>query len=299
MEIYHFKNVKEKEKKGIVLGIGKFDGVHLGHQKLIKRILTNSKKSGEIPSVFTFRNFPVEFYITPWEEKLSLLEKSGIEICIWCDFEEVVNWYPDEFIDFLTTLNLKEVVVGFNFKFGKNREGNIDTLKEFSKRSNFSVSVIDPFKINGEIVNASKIRDFLKEGEIEKANTFLGRHFYFKGKVTAGSGRGRKIGFPTANIFSENRIEIGQGVYAGYVSFKGKFYKAAVNVGMPLTFGEKEKRIEVHIIDFDGEIYGQYLTVFLTRKIRDVQYFSSPEELKKRIKKDIDHIKNTLPEKNL
>jgi len=295
MKIYCFKEIKKQIfSKKLILGIGKFDGVHLGHKKLIEKIVSISKKERKIASVFTFRDFPVEFYITPWEEKISILEKYGIEVCIWSDFSDIKNLKADNFIKYLIKKGVESFVVGFNFRFGKNREGDIKSLKKLSEKYNFSVNVIEPVKIDGEIVNASKIRQFVKKGEIEKANKFLGRYFSFKGKVIKGSLRGKIIGFPTANILPDYKIEVGEGVYAGYVFYKGKFYKAAINIGAPVTFGEKEKRIEVHIIGFKENIYGETLEIFLVKKIRDEKCFSSMEELKNALKKDISSVLNIL-----
>ena len=293
MEVYHFRNI-EKQKQGLVVGIGKFDGVHLGHKKLIEKIVSVSKKESKVASVFTFRNFPVEFFITQWEEKISILEKYGIEICIWSDFSDIRNLKANEFIEYLIKKGVEGFVVGFNFRFGKNREGDVETLKKLSEKYGFSVDVVEPVKIDGEIVNASKIRQFIKKGEIEKGNKFLGRYFSFKGKVVKGSLRGKIIGFPTANILPDYKVEAGEGVYAGYVFYKGKFYKAAINIGAPVTFGEKEKKIEVHIIEFREEIYGEGLEIFLVKRIRDVECFPSIEELKIALRKDISSVLNIL-----
>jgi len=290
VKIYNIHQ-KIKIEKGLVIGIGKFDGVHLGHQKLIKKIISISKRKNKIPAVFTFKNFPLESYITPFEEKISLLKKYGIEICIWSNFEEIKNWDGEKFIEFLIKIGVKEIVVGFNFKFGKDRKWDVDLLKDISKKYGFSVNIVNAFEIDGEVVNTSKIKKFLREGNIERANKFLGRHFSIKGKVVAGSGRGKKIGFPTANILLDEKIEIGQGVYAGYVFYKGEKYKGGMNVGNCPTFGEKRKRVEVYIFDFEQEIYGETIEVFFLKKIRDEIKFSSIDELKKQIKKDINIIK--------
>jgi len=291
MRIYCFKEIKDQIfSEKLILG----NGVHTGHKKLIEKIVSISKKEGKIASVFTFRDFPVEFYITPWEEKISILEKYGIEVCIWSDFSDVKNLRADNFIEYLIKKGVESFVVGFNFRFGKNREGDVETLKRFSKKYNFSVNVVEPVKIDGEIVNASKIRQFVKKGEIEKGNKFLGRYFSFKGKVIEGSLRGRIIGFPTANILPDYKVEVGEGVYAGYVVYKNKFHKAAINIGPPVTFGEEEKRIEVHIIGFKEEVYGETLEIFLVKKIRDEKCFSSMEELKNALKKDISSVLNIL-----
>ncbi|MCD6407757.1 bifunctional riboflavin kinase/FAD synthetase [bacterium] len=295
MKVYHFKSIERQENK-IIVGIGKFDGVHLGHQKILKKIIELSEREKSIPSVFTFRHFPAEFYLSPWESKLSLLEKSGIKICIWSDFEEISFWKPDEFLNFLFEKGTCGIVVGFNFRFGEHKKGDVEFLKKKSEEKNVIVEVVNGVKIDGEVVNSTSIRNFLKKGEIEKVNKFLGRYFSFKGKVITGSCRGRKLGFPTANIYLDNKLMIGNGVYAGYIFYKDKFFKAAINIGAPITFGEKEKRIEVHIIGFEKEIYGEILEIFMVRKVREEKCFSSEKELEEQIKKDVEFIKSILPD---
>lgn len=300
MEVYHYKEIENIKKRNLALGIGKFDGFHLGHQKIVERIKEISRDKKLIPSIFTFRRFPAQFYLYGWEEKLNFIENAEIEVCIWSDFEEISSWSAERFLDFLQKIGVKEIVVGFNFHFGKDRKGNTEYLKKVQKKYGFSLSIIPPVRIGNEIVNSSRIKNLLEKGEIENVNRLLGRDFSIKGKVIEGNSRGKKLGFPTANILPSNKVEIGNGVYAGYVRYEGKFYKGAINIGICPTFSGKEKRIEVHILDFDKDIYGQIIEIYLLKKIRDEMDFGSEDKLKERIKEDLKIVsKIKLPDSNL
>lgn len=288
MEVKHFSDV-EIIPKGLVIGIGKFDGFHLGHKKIIETVIKKSKEKRIISSVFTFRHFPVEFYILLWEDRLNFFEKSGIEFCIWCDYEEISFWEPFEFVEYLKSINTVSVVVGPDFRFGSHRKGSIDDLKK-----EFEVIVLPGVTVEGEIVNSSKIRKNLKEGKIEIVNKLLGRSFSFKGKVITGNSKGREIGFPTANLYVLNEIKIGDGVYGCWVKYKGKSYKGALSIGNCPTFDNSSEKIEVHIIDFSGNIYGEIIEVFPVVKIRDQIKFETIEGLKNSINQDINRIKEIL-----
>ncbi|MCM8785264.1 MAG: riboflavin biosynthesis protein RibF [Candidatus Omnitrophica bacterium] len=288
MEIKHFSDI-DIIGKGISIGIGKFDGFHLGHKKIIEEVIRKAKNKRVIPAVFTFKHFPVEFYLSTWEEKLSFFEDSGIELCVWCDFEEISFWEPFEFIEYLKSINTNCVIVGNNFSFGSHRKGQISDLKK-----EFEVFVIEMTKIDGIVVNSSTIREFLKNGDFEKVNKFLGRQFSFKGKVITGSSKGRILGFPTANLSLFNNINIKDGIYGCWIKYYEKFFKGALSIGNCPTFGNEDKKIEVHIIGFDRVIYGETIEVFPVFRIRDQKKFDNIESLKDTIKKDIEEISEKL-----
>ena len=286
MQILHlFDNKKFPEQ--LTLGIGKFDGVHLGHRKIIKLIVENAKSCGTVPSVFTFRHFPAEFYICSWQEKLSIFKECGVQLCIWADFEDISFWQPEKFLNSLVNMNVSQVVVGFNFFFGAHRKGDISFLRTYCAKENVSLFVAEPVQINGVVINSTNIRNCLESGNVESANIFLGRRFSFTGKVITGDFRGRTLHFPTANLYLSNNVKIGNGVYAGLVLLENHTYRIAINIGDCPTFGGKQKKIEVYIIDFSGDIYGKILTVYLAKKLRDEIAFVSPEKLVLQIKKDI------------
>ncbi|HOL22248.1 MAG TPA: riboflavin biosynthesis protein RibF [bacterium] len=295
MKLIHFSKIK-KIDKGIVLGIGKFDGVHSGHQKILEIVVKEAEEKGRVAGVVTLRKFPVEFLLCPWEEKLSLLKEAGMELCIWCDLDEVSHLSPQEFLDMLLGAGVKTIVVGYNFRFGRGRRGDIKFLQKQSKKRNFSLIVVPSYKKNGEIVSASKIREMIKNGEIEKANKFLGRYFSVSGRVVKGSGIGKKIGFPTANLSLENNICIGEGIYAGWAVYKKRIYKAAIVTGKSPTFNDDINKFEVFLINYEKkrDLYNQHLQVFLYKKLRAQIKFKNTVELKARIAKDIQNIKLLL-----
>jgi len=288
MEIKHFSDV-DIVGKGLSIGIGKFDGLHIGHKKIIEEIVKKGKSKRIIPAVFTFKNFPVEFYITSWEEKLNFFEKNGIEFCIWCDYEEISFWQPFEFIEYLKCINVQSIVVGNDFRFGSHRKGTIDDLKR-----EFEVDIIKPVVIDNQVVNSTKIREYLKNGDIENVNKFLGRTFSFKGKVITGYSKGKDIGFPTANLYLLNNIIIKEGVYGCWVKYGDEFYKGTLSIGNCPTFDNIEHKIEVHIIGFDKIIYGEIIEIFPMIRIREQKKFKNIDELKEVIKKDVEEINENL-----
>lgn len=288
MEIKHFSDI-DITGKGIILGIGKFDGVHMGHRKILNEIVKKSKNKRLIPAVFSFKHFPVEFYLTTWEEKLSFFQSFNIELCIWCDYEEISFWQPFEFIEYLKSINVECIIVGKNFRFGAHQKGKIEDLQK-----DFDIIIIEPICISGEIVSSSKIREYLKSGEIEKANKLLGRNISFRGKVITGNSRGRELGFPTANLYLLNELKIKEGVYACWVKFKENFYKGALSIGNCPTFDNKEVKFEVHIIGINEILYGEILEIFPVTKIREQKKFKNINDLINRIKKDIEEINEKL-----
>lgn len=295
MKLIHFSKIK-KIDKGIVLGIGKFDGVHSGHKKILSVVSAEAEKEGRVAGVVTLRKFPVEFLLCPWEEKLSLLKEAGMELCIWCDFGEISHLSAEEFLDILLTAEVKTIVVGYNFHFGKGRKGDVKFLRKQSKEKGFSLIVVPSYKKKGEVVSASKIRRMIKSGDIEKANKLLGRYFSVSGKVVKGKGIGKKIGFPTANLALENNICIGEGVYAGWAVYKKGTYKAAIVTGKSPTFNDNINKFEVFLINYEKkrDLYNQHLQVFLYKKLRAQIKFKNTVELKARIAKDIQNIKLLL-----
>jgi len=288
LEIRHFSDI-DVVGKGLSIAIGKFDGVHPGHKKIIEEVVRKAKEKRLIPSVFTFKHFPVEFYITLWEERILFFENLGIEICIWCDYEEISFWQPFEFIEYLKCINVQSIIVGENFQFGCHRKGKIEDLKK-----EFEVFVVKPVTIDGEEINSTKIREYLKNGDIERVNKLLGRDFSFKGKVITGNSKGRTLGFPTANLSLLGNIKIKEGVYGCWVKYKDNFYKSGLSIGSCPTFNNQEQKIEVHIIGFDEVIYGEILEVFPVVRIRDQKKFENIERLKEAIREDIEKISEML-----
>ncbi len=294
MEIIHFPDAYTKTGiKSVVIGIGKFDGFHIGHQKLIQAIINISEEKNIIPSVFTFKNFPCDFYIYTWEEKMNFFKKAGIKLCLWSDFEKIKAWEPDKFLEFLKNFyKVSHIVVGKNFRFGSHRKGDEKFLLSWGKKNNLSVVIIPSVIINKHPVSSSNIRALIKQGSIHTIHEMTGRYFSVSGKVVKGIGLGRKLKVPTANIRLMNKIPLQTGVYIASIEYKNVLLKGIAYYGSSPTVAINKERFETHIFDFSKNIYGEMLRVYLIKKIRAEEIFSSKEALKKQIEKDIYIAKN-------
>ena len=280
-----------------VLALGNFDGVHLGHQAILKKAMERAAAIGGLSVAFTFDPHPVKVLapekylplITPTEKKIKLIEDIGISAAICAEFNlEFSNLHPRSFVkDILVgRVGVKEVVVGFNYSFGKGRGGGIDSLKEMGDECGFKLHVVEPVKVGDAVVSSSKVREAIWAGEVSLASVLLGRHYGMEGRVVAGMKRGKRLGFPTANIETKGELFPKAGVYAARVLLKGKEYKAVANVGKHPTFPEDPFSVEAHIFDFDSNIYGEDVELLFIDRIRDEMLFPIPEALVEQIKHD-------------
>ncbi len=284
-----------------VLTIGTFDGVHIGHQKIINQINEEAKKAGGESVLFTFFPHPrmVLFpdshglqLLDTQEEKLAKLAAAGVQNVIIQPFTfEFSRLTALEFVrDFLVNkLHVHKLIIGYDHQFGKNREGSIDFLRDVSDVYGFDVIEIPAQDIDEVNVSSTKIRDAVKNGEMEKASSFLGQPFVLSGVVKHGQALGRTIGFPTANIdiADDTKLIPGNGVYAVFVSIDNQLFKGMLNIGVRPTVGKSTSRsIEVNIFDFDRDIYQQFITIQFIRKIREEQAFESVENLRQQLQED-------------
>ncbi len=303
MNIY--TDVEQIEKnENTVITIGSFDGVHLGHKSIFNALLSKSKELNSRSFLVTFSPHPRSVVLkdttvnllTTIREKKELFEKAGIENILVIKFtKEFSQFGYEEFIKkyFVDGIGIKHVVIGYDHKFGKNREGNEAVLKQLGKKYNFGVSVVPPLSMDLENLSSSKIRKALLNGELEKANKYLGRNFYFYGKVVEGARRGRLIGFPTANleINDPHKLVPKSGVYLVNCSFNSEKYYGLMNIGYRPTFGDVDKSIiEVYIIDFNNNIYGENIRIDFIKRIRDEKKFNSKEELIEQINLDKENV---------
>ena len=279
--------------------IGNFDGVHLGHKKVLEEAKKLSMEKKLPISVLTFEPHPREFFsseknnflLQTNSEKIKTLRKHGIDNLINLKFDKNLSeLHPEEFIEkiLFKNLSLKHVFVGKDFKFGKNRKGDIDTLKNIGIKYNIGVSSISLKTLNTVSISSSKIREHLKSGNIIEANKLLGRPYKISGLVIEGDKRGRSINFPTANIKLENLIMPAFGVYS--VSVKGienKIYNGIANIGIRPTVNDRGVLLEVNIFDFNNNIYGKEISVNLLNFIRKEKKFDGIESLKTQIKNDV------------
>lgn len=286
-----------------VLAMGYFDGVHLGHRRVIQKAIDRAHSLGVPAAVMTFDPHPREIlgqsgytqYLTPLEEKLVQFEKMGIDQAYIIQFDiSFSSVYPEDFIDeFLLKLQPRHVVVGFDYTFGHKGIGTATTLQQFSN-GRYGVDVVSPINRFGEKVSSTLIREYLFNGKIHEANFFLGRPYQVKGIVIHGEKRGRTIGFPTANIgLTQPYIIPKNGVYGVRVYWNNESYDGVINIGIKPTFENqrKEKSLEIHLFHFSGDIYGEELEVQFLFYLRDEQKFAGVEELIAQIHEDVEQAK--------
>jgi riboflavin kinase/FMN adenylyltransferase len=298
-----------KDKKvlsNLILTIGNFDGVHLGHQSIFKKLIQRATELKCMSAVLTFDPHPSKILhpptpillLTHLTAKMRLLEDLGIQIVICIDFTpEIARLTKEEFVEefLIQSLEIKELFVGHDFAFGYQREGTIKYLQVIGKKRGFIVNVVEPIVINDAIVSSSLIRRLLQEGAVSQASTMLGRKHKVKGLVVQGHKVGKKIGFPTANLRCSNALIPGPGIYAVKALYGKKKFVGVVNIGTCPTFDREELSLEVHILHFHQEIYDEMLEIEFYERLREERRFESPEALAEQIKKDIEQTEKIVP----
>jgi len=289
-----------EEKNNLVLALGFFDGVHIAHQKVISKAVNFAKENNLKSSVITFEKSPAEYFknteiksITSLSDKLKLIEDLGIDYSFVFDFKNIAKIDAYDYIKNVIVKNFtpKAIVTGFNHTFGLNKFGNGELLKNLEKEFNFKYFEIEPETLNGEVISSTLIKQYLSEGNVLSANKMLGRKFFIKNEVVKGEQLGRTLGFKTANlIYPENITDVKNGVYGATVIYNREKFDGILNFGVKPTVSKLNKKIlEVNIFDFDKDIYGEDIIVEFKEKIRDEKKFSSIDELKIQIKKDIEY----------
>ncbi len=292
-------------KKDMVLTIGVFDGVHLGHKYLLSRLKEQAAEQDSLSGVVTFYQHPLEVispqtrlpYLTTHADKVSLLKNEGVDAVISLSFTaELARLSAYQFASLLKKyLRMRGLVIGPDFVFGRNREGDVGTLRTLGKGAGFSVMVVSPAKVNGEVVSSTAVRGALAQGDMKKVARLIGRLFCLRGKVVSGDGRGSELGFPTANLAVDAGQALPQdGVYATLADFDGQSRPSVTNIGWRPTFGAKERSIETYIIDYQGDLYGRELKIDIVERLRGEKQFPNLEELKKQIARDVEQRKAVL-----
>ena len=294
------ENFKPGEKP-IYLALGNFDGLHQGHQRLIRELVEAARSGGGIAAAFVFEPHPMKVLfpersmklLVSTECKAELMAKLGLDLLIYNNFTlDISRCSPEEFVQriLINKLNCKQVFVGFNYTFGHKGAGTPDLLQELGKKHGFAVRIIAPVEINGEVISSSLIRQALASGDIERARTMLGYAPVLEGQVIEGERRGSTIGFPTANIGVSSAQNIpGKGVYAARAEVNERIFQAVVNIGSKPTFHKEYPiSVEAHLIDFQDDIYGEKLRLCFIKKIRDERRFNNVEELVQQIALDRD-----------
>ncbi|WIV10906.1 bifunctional riboflavin kinase/FAD synthetase [Proteiniborus sp. MB09-C3] len=289
-------------KENTAVALGNFDGLHLGHQYLIEEMKKKANEKGLTKSVFTFNNDSlVQFktnktnnILTSNEQKVLLFESIGIELLYLVDFtEDLMHMSPYEFVRniLVEKLRTKLVVIGFDHRFGYKAQGDGEFLIKAGNEFGFEVMIIESITKNNKIISSSYIRKLIRDGLIKEANTLLGRPFAICGTIVKGKGRGKGLGFATANLKMDTDYQIPKfGVYKSFTYIDGKEYLSITNIGSNPTFNDVGFSIETHIIDFDENIYDKKIEIQLVDFIRKEKKFSSKDELKKQVMKDIHEI---------
>jgi len=292
----------------VVVALGNFDGVHVGHQQLIRAMVAEAKGQKMPSVVFTFHPHPIKVLfpnkapgmLTSLRKRSDLIASLGTDCLLVMNFDQqLARLSPEYFVNEIlaTQLRARAVYVGFNYSFGHRGAGTPDLLQSMGKNLGIKVVVFPPVKVGKTVVSSSEVRSAILAGEIEKARSLLGYWPIIDGEVVRGEQRGRRIGFPTANIAPAEEILLPpQGVYVARVEVSGEWYDGVVNIGVKPTFGSGlTQTTEVHILDFAGNIYGQNISLFLLKRLRSEMAFSSVEELKSQIGRDIELARHLRP----
>ncbi len=302
MEIITF-SLGQAEKLGWddtfpVITIGNFDGVHIGHQEIFRKVKERAKRKGGKAVVFTFKPHPLKLLrpdrcpllITPYAKRIRLIEHFGMDAVIVARFtREFASLSPERFfLDILKGIfNVHSIFIGYDFSFGKDREGSVEKLKDLGRKNDVDVNIVGPVRLRGKPVSSTKIRELVARGEMRMAREFLGRYFFLSGTVIEGHKRGQKLGFPTANIGTGHELFPRKGVYATFLFYRGKRYRAVTNVGINPTFSNGALSVETFVLNFNIPLYGEEISVSFVHRLRDEIFFSSVRALTKQIEKDI------------
>lgn len=289
-------------KKSVVLALGYFDSVHLGHKEVIGSAIEKAKTLNAKTVVFTFKgNLRAqikkerETFVFTAKERESLILSLGVDEVFFAPIsDDFLSLSATEFLDYINSIyDIKGYVSGRDYRFGKGANGGIKELEEYARKNGQEVLTVDDVNYNGKKISTTLIKELLSSGKVKKAKELLGFNYFVMGKVVKDRGVGRTIGFPTANIETDiERQSLKKGVYAGETIIDNKKYTAIINYGDRPTFNEKKAILEAHIIDFDGDIYGREVKIDFIEFIRDIKAFSSIEELKTQLKKDLILAKN-------
>jgi riboflavin kinase / FMN adenylyltransferase len=282
-----------------VVTVGNFDGVHLGHQKILRSVVERAEESHSLPAVLTFFPHPARILrpnqapalLATLDQRLAAFAAAGIEAALVLKFDRELAQVPaDVFVQryLVDTTRARAVLVGGNFRFGHKQAGDINLLRELGKRWNFDVEVVPPVTVGGIVVSSTAVRDAVREGRVDDARKLLGRPYALSGEIRAGTGLGRKVVVPTLNLATEQELLPQMGVYATEVLLDGKVYRAATNVGVRPTFDGTRTTVESHLLDFNEDRTGGHMEVRFWSRLRDEKKFSGPDVLRDQILKDIE-----------
>jgi riboflavin kinase/FMN adenylyltransferase len=298
MRIIHDLTELTTVPRHTVATIGNFDGVHLGHRAIFRRVVAEARQAQGTATVITFNPHPLKLLaperapllIDTYAERERLIAASRIDLLVCLPFTAALAALPaTTFVTeiLLRALGLKHLIVGYDYAFGRDRQGDAIFLQDCGERYGFTVEVLPPIKQNQDVYSSTRIRQLLLEGEVEAAASLLGRHFTLEGEVIHGAGRGRKLGFPTANLRTGKELLPKAGVYAVKVQHGAALLNGVVNIGKNPTFGENELSVEVHLLDIQANLYGETLRFYFVQRLRGEVRFAGVPELCAAIQSDI------------
>ncbi len=302
--IQGIENLKSPLRKPIVT-LGNFDGVHLGHQRIIAKVRAEALKRGGESVVITFEPHPLKILspencpplLTPFNKKMMFFESTGVDKVLCLRFTSAfAELSPLVFVKSILVekVGAQGVFIGYNYRFGKGKSGDADSLKRLCAQFGIEVKVVEALTVGDTIVSSSKIRELIREGEVRRASALLGRDYPVIGRVIEGAKRGYALGFPTANLEMAEELYPKPGVYAVRVVWRQQYFNGVANLGYNPTFDGKTISLEVHLLNFSGDLYGEELQVYFSERIRDEIYFPSTESLIEQIKKDIEWAKRNV-----
>ena len=300
MEVLHFPDdTRPAWLVHPVLALGNFDGLHRGHLKIIERVRRGAAEHGGTPMAMTFDPHPSRVVrpdkapplLMTKEQRIEALEGAGITAVAVVRFtHELSQWDPETFVRTVLAewLRVSEVWVGANFLFGHDRSGNFSTLRSLGQRYGFRADKIDPVRYKEFVVSSTRVRRLVAEGRMDEAGALLGHQFYIDGRVVAGKRRGRELGFPTANLETDNELLPPNGVYATMTTIDGIVHPSITNVGLRPTFGDTTKTIiEAYVLGFDGDLYGRQVRLGFVQRLRDERKFDDVDALRAQIEADL------------
>ena len=302
--IKQFQNLSDLPS-GAVATIGNFDGVHLGHREIFRRVVAEARRRDCSSMVVTFIPHPMKVIdpekaprlLNTYAEKERLIAASCVDTLVEIPFDQrVAAMHPAEFVQeiLVEKLQIAHLVVGYDYAFGRDRVGDANFLTAIGKEQGFTVETVGPVLRDAEISSSTRIRKLLSAGDVSAVVGPLGRNFTLEGRVIKGVGRGKGLGFPTANILTDKEILPRPGVYAVKVRYRDKLHDAVMNIGFNPTFGTERISLEVHLLDFSADLYAETLRVYFVERLRDEQVFESIEQLVKAIDADIQRSRDIL-----
>jgi riboflavin kinase/FMN adenylyltransferase len=295
---------------GTVATMGNFDGIHLGHQTLVRNTVEESQRLGYPSTVLTFEPHPLKVLaperapslILSYEDKMALLQSLGVDIVVAQRFDlQFASIAADEFVcRFLVDrLKIKKLWVGRDLRFGQGRKGGTDNLLRLAPGAGFEVGVLDPILLDGIRISSSRIRQLVEEGRVDEVRPMLGRYHFVSGRIVRGHRRGQKLGFPTANIATETEVVPLNGIYATLIQVKNKQWLSVSSIGVNPTFGDGPRTVESFILDFDGDIYGERVKLAFVQRIRDEKKFVLVKDLIEQMDEDVKRAKTLFKELGL